>query len=422
MVASKACTGLKLFTVVVVVFLIVANKVEAKQEIESKKTEASLREDQQEAVTEEEESGYFYSLIDGETNTVIAAIPVGDFPDASVITPDKTKIYVANRKSGTVTVINLREYRVHTTVSVGVDPCIMQITPDGKKMYVINCGSDTVSVIETETDEVTTIPVGKHPSTMLIIPDEGKVWIKNLDDTVSIIDIATDQVITAPLRRDIHDPYRYNAAFNPRDHYDNKVDDISVLSVIDPKTNQVEFTIPIPYPSNGMLLNLADGTKSYALHPGNNAISVIDMELRKVGKVISVGSTPCDMILIPDETKLYVINCGGDTISAISTKTNKVTTIRVEQYPLTVGISRDGAKLFVKNKAGTIFWVIDTAIDKVTDTISVSPGITTIVYPKRPTNAETHKVNQIISVDHLDDSTVSDHIHMATNSTCQVPD
>jgi YVTN family beta-propeller protein len=392
MAAFKAFDSLKLLAIVVVVFLTVVNReeVEAKQEIKVKKTETSLQEDQQGVVTEEEtakESGYFYSIIDGSTNQVIAAIPVGDSPDASVITPDKTKSYVANRKSNTVTVIDLLQYRVHATVSVGADPCIMQITPGGMKVYVINCDSDTVSVIATKTDEVTTIPVGKHPSTMLIIPDEGKVWIKNLDSTVSIIDIATDQVITTSLLRDIHDPYTYHSAFNLGGHHDNELNDISVVSVIDPKTNQVEFTIPIPYPSNGMMSNLVDGTKSYVIHSRNNAVSVIDVELRKVSAVISVGSTPCDMILIPDETKLYVINCGGDTISVISTKTNEViATIRVEQYPLKVGISRDGAKLFVKNKDDNIFWVIDTATDEVTDTIPVSPGITTILYPRQPTN------------------------------------
>jgi YVTN family beta-propeller protein len=217
------------------------------------------------------------------------------------------------------------------------------------------------------------------------------VWIKNLDSTVSIIDIATDQVITTSLLRDIHDPYTYHSAFNLGGHHDNELNDISVVSVIDPKTNQVEFTIPIPYPSNGMMSNLVDGTKSYVIHSRNNAVSVIDVELRKVSAVISVGSTPCDMILIPDETKLYVINCGGDTISVISTKTNEViATIRVEQYPLKVGISRDGAKLFVKNKDDNIFWVIDTATNEVTDTIPVSPGITTILYPRQPTNYGAH--------------------------------
>jgi YVTN family beta-propeller protein len=38
------------------------------------------------------------------------------------------------------------------------------VTPDGKHVYVTNVGDNTVSVIDTETNKVKTIQMGKSPA------------------------------------------------------------------------------------------------------------------------------------------------------------------------------------------------------------------------------------------------------------------
>jgi YVTN family beta-propeller protein len=50
------------------------------------------------------------------------------------------------------------------TVPVGKRPWNMAVTPDGKKLYVANGRSNSVSVIDTETNQsVKEIPVGDTP-------------------------------------------------------------------------------------------------------------------------------------------------------------------------------------------------------------------------------------------------------------------
>ena len=50
------------------------------------------------------------------------------------------------------------------------------VTPNGSKVYVANNGDDTVSVISTATDTVTTIiPVGVEPTGLAVTPDGNKV-------------------------------------------------------------------------------------------------------------------------------------------------------------------------------------------------------------------------------------------------------
>jgi YVTN family beta-propeller protein len=65
----------------------------------------------------------------------------------------------------------------------------------GTKLYIINKGSNSVSVIDSVLKKVVnTISVGKSPSSSLLMA--GKLYITNsADNTVSIIDVATDTVV-----------------------------------------------------------------------------------------------------------------------------------------------------------------------------------------------------------------------------------
>ena len=62
------------------------------------------------------------SVIDTATNTVIATVPVGIYPIGVAVTPDGTKVYVANAGSDNVSVIDTATNKVTATVSVGSYP------------------------------------------------------------------------------------------------------------------------------------------------------------------------------------------------------------------------------------------------------------------------------------------------------------
>jgi YVTN family beta-propeller protein len=100
------------------------------------------------------------SVIDTATNTVTATVPeVGGRPGVAV-TPDGTRVYVANGPSS-VSVIDTATNTVTATVGVGDGPFGVAVTPDGARVYVPNWVSGDVSVIDTATNTVTTtVPVG----------------------------------------------------------------------------------------------------------------------------------------------------------------------------------------------------------------------------------------------------------------------
>ena len=86
-------------------------------------------------------------MISGRTNTVTAAIPVGNGPVGVAVNPPTGAVYVTNIKNGTVSVISSRTNTVTATIPVGNGPVGVAVNPPTGVVYVTNIGDGTVSVI-----------------------------------------------------------------------------------------------------------------------------------------------------------------------------------------------------------------------------------------------------------------------------------
>jgi len=128
-------------------------------------------------------NGESVSVIDTTTNAVTASVPVGGRLDGVAVSPDGTKVYVTNGwykgddgpyyalEIGTVSVIDTATNAITATVSVGHLPLGVAVSPDGTKVYVANFGSANISVIDTETNTVTaSVNVGSMPSRLAVTP------------------------------------------------------------------------------------------------------------------------------------------------------------------------------------------------------------------------------------------------------------
>ena len=110
------------------------------------------------------------SEIDTSTNTVVATIHVGSGPEGVAVTPDGTRLYVAN-DGGAVWVINTSNNSVVAKVTVGGDPYGVAITPDGTRVYVTEDNGAAVSAIDTSSNTVIAkIIVPAIPSGVAISP------------------------------------------------------------------------------------------------------------------------------------------------------------------------------------------------------------------------------------------------------------
>jgi len=115
--------------------------------------------------------------VGNDVNRKISEIPVGEEPQCLAVTGDNRKVYVTNRRSGTVSVIDAESLQVIKTIKVGTEPFGCALTPDGRRLYVANFSSDDVSVINTHGDVVikTIDDVGPRPAAVAIT--ENKVYV-----------------------------------------------------------------------------------------------------------------------------------------------------------------------------------------------------------------------------------------------------
>lgn len=160
--------------------------------------------------------------IDIATNMPRTPIPVGTAPVWISIKPDGKMAYVANLDSGDVTPIDLTTNQPLAPIRVGVKPTNIAITLDGRWAYVANYASDFLSLIDLSVNklkgsihfhttgatsigmdpngvnayvlidnefseniriidianqrlESEVIPVGKDPSSIVVVPDQAPI-------------------------------------------------------------------------------------------------------------------------------------------------------------------------------------------------------------------------------------------------------
>jgi serine/threonine-protein kinase len=212
------------------------------------------------------------SVIDTDSGTIAATIPVGNVPEGVAVSPDGRRAYITNVLSDTVSVIDTMKSTVTATIPVGSAPYGVAVSPDGRHAYITNVSSNSVSVIDTMKSTVTTIPAGGHPWGVAVGPDGRHAYITNVDaNTVSVIDTSSSTVTT---------------------------------------------TIPVGAYPDGVAVS-PDGRGAYITNGNSNTVSVIDTSSSTVTTTIPVGNFPRAVAVSPDGRRVYITNGGSKTVSVI---------------------------------------------------------------------------------------------------------
>jgi YVTN family beta-propeller protein/parallel beta-helix repeat protein len=322
------------------------------------------------------------SVIDTSTNTVIASVPVGNYPFGVAVNPTGTRVYVTNYISNKVSVIDTSNNTVIATVPVGTSPSGVAVNPEGTRVYVANTLSGNVSVIDTSNNTVTaSISVGSEPWGVAVNPTGTRVYVAN-SGNVSVIDTSNNTVTNIVLGGTPH-----GVAVNPegtRVYVTNK--NRGNVSVIDTSNNTVTASISVGSGPWGVAVN-PTGTRVYVTNENSYNVSVIDTSNNTVIANVSVGTSPSGVAVNPTGTYVYVANANSYNVSVIDTSSNTVTaTVTVGSTPGALGIfiTPDRPDIYINQtgwwRAGGAFNAsstrIQAAIDNATDgdTIYVNAG------------------------------------------------
>ena len=143
------------------------------------------------------DDGRIIATTEGSDNITIVSPPTGETQQREVstiataqkgshmlvVTPDKSRAFVSNMQSGTVSVLDLVKRTKIADLSAGTEPEGLAITPDGATIWVADRQSDRLHIFDTATlKELDEIKTGKFPIRVAISPDGATAITSNLGD------------------------------------------------------------------------------------------------------------------------------------------------------------------------------------------------------------------------------------------------
>ncbi len=249
---------------------------------------------------------------------------VGDNPTGVATNPLRNEVYVVNTGSGTVSVIDTSRNAVVATVPVHRKPYSISVDAKGERAYVANSGANTVSVIDLATHrELATVGTGEQPGKAAVAPDGRSLIVSNRGSgSVSVYELDG-----APMPR-------FRASFDGCP----QATDIAVMN-----DSSRAF---IACSGSGEVLAVALASKPGSWTAKQDSASLQDHLLAR----LRVGKTPVSLALKPDGGELFVSNFGSDSISEVSTFTNEVGgTYTIGSQPSQAVVSADNGSLWVSN-------------------------------------------------------------------------
>jgi YVTN family beta-propeller protein len=121
-------------------------------------------------------------FVDDSNMQWLATIPVGSVPIGVAVNATSDKIYVANKGSNNISVIDGASSAVVATVTDpnAIAPVAVAVNATTNTIYVVNSQSNNLSVIDGATNTVTaTIPVGTSPSGVAVDSQSNFIYVAN---------------------------------------------------------------------------------------------------------------------------------------------------------------------------------------------------------------------------------------------------
>jgi YVTN family beta-propeller protein len=308
------------------------------------------------------------SVIDADTHQVITTVEVGDFASRLVLNAAGTRLYVTSpgkwswqgekycQVQGQVFVIDTNKDKVIAKLDIDLHPVALVLNSKGNRLYVANGKSHTVSIIDidTKTDTlkvVATIRVGRYSSDLILNSEENQLYVASEESSiVSVIDIATHQVTAINVGRtsvalvlNSAETQLYVANF-----------DDNTISVINTGTHKATTICNVKHPRQ-LVLDSAENClyiirrNLYFNNPGSGEVILINpVTYQKIATIsMRIGDEtetfPVALVLNAANTRLYVVNKHSSNILVIDTATRQViAVIDVGKFPEALAI-REGS-------------------------------------------------------------------------------
>jgi len=332
-------------------------------------------------------------------SALVAGLALAVTAVASAAAAAEYEIFVSNEKSGDITVISGRDFRVVATIPAGKRPRGIHASPDGRTAYVALSGTPIEAPPKLDANGNPVLR--KHEES----DDDENLPADKSADGIGVIDVSARKLVGKINAGS--DPEEFALSQDGRYLYVSN-EDVRTASVINIGTGKVEHIIPVGQEPEGAATS-PDGTRFYitceaggdvyavdttsyrvvghfkvpvrprslaflrggalAVVPSESTgqLNVVDTDEFKVLKVVDLpaGSRPMSVKVSPDGKRIYVSDGRAGTISVLDAHTRaQLGSIRVGQRPWGIVLSPDGRYLFSANGPSNDVSVVDVALEK----------------------------------------------------------
>lgn len=325
------------------------------------------------------------AVIDTKTDEVIARISLGDFANAhmAMLTNDGKKLLVSATGRDRFLIVDLVTQKIEKTVVTGQSPEHFDITMDDQYAYVGNMEDSTVSVVDLKAGtEVKRLAGFFEPHGFSVLPGGSKVYVSNFGaHEIRAIDVSSHQTASRLAIGDVHraairDPERYLSELkgiaNPTLTMDGKFvyaadGDAGIVGVIDTRTDRIVATLKVgeaPWRAYAS----PDGLWMLVINNGDETISVINTKMQKVVTTLQGGPEMTGVNFAQGGKKAYVISGGDSAVYVYDMLTFK----RINRLKIgnnlaleTASTAADGTKVYLASSTDDAVYVIDSITDQV---------------------------------------------------------
>ena len=255
-----------------------------------------------------------------------------------------------------------------TDLPVGSQPRSVLLSPTGDRLFVSLIGSDEIKVISVATNEVlATIPVGRYPCNPGFSDDGTKYVVPNYHSmSLTVIDTTSYNILSTI---DLPSSPTFVQAIPGTSSVMVSMDLLNSIMIVNLDNGAITKEITVGATPFGITPR-PDGTEVFVGNFSSGSVSVVDLATQTVVRTLQLGGSPY-VIRFIDNDHAVTTNHDGNTVTFFNPTDGTIgAQVQVQSQPHDIIIRPGTKEIYIPNYGQGSVYVINTDTQAVIDTIA----------------------------------------------------